>query len=527
MLGGATLAWLALPTDSVAADWGKLVMPGPLVSAHAKWEGECSACHKAFDTSAQRALCLACHEEVAGDLAATDPDRRGFHGRNALARTGECRSCHTDHQGREADIRGLSEATFDHAETDHPLHGAHRGLACAQCHLPEVARRDAPSDCIACHREDDAHRGKLSEQCGDCHTEASWRETRFDHDRTRYPLVGAHATASCDGCHAGERYAETPRECVACHSIDDAHAGRFGERCGDCHDPTSWKKEGFDHERKSGFPLVGAHGRASCNTCHREAPGKRKLPESCSGCHATQDVHSGRFGAECGSCHRPERWSVVDFDHGRRTEFALHGAHARTPCTSCHSGPMETTGKKRDHRCIACHDRDDVHRGELGTDCGDCHGEESFVENVAFDHDLTKFPLLGLHAIASCEACHADHTFRQADAQCVSCHRADDVHRETLGSSCATCHNPNGWSVWRFDHGRQTSFALEGAHESLKCAACHRQPMNAASRMSTSCFSCHASDDAHRGGFGRGCDGCHGVEAWKPAKLGRMGGTRR
>ena len=43
--------------------------------------------------------------------------------------------------------------------------------------------------------------------------------------------------------------------------------------------------------------------------------------------------------AECGACHNARDWSVWDFDHGRRTRYALDGAHARVACASCHNAP--------------------------------------------------------------------------------------------------------------------------------------------------------------------------------------------
>jgi hypothetical protein len=516
---------LSIPRDSLAIDWEKLVMPGPLVEAHAKYESDCSSCHTAFDVAAQRQLCLDCHKDVAADMTDELSSGKGFHGRNTLASSGQCRSCHTDHTGRGANIRGLSEATFDHAETDYPLLGAHQSTTCAECHLADVRRRDAPSACVDCHRDDDAHDGALSTKCGDCHGEANWHTTRFDHDKTNHPLVGAHQSASCVGCHVGARYKDTPTDCVTCHSIDDAHTGRFGDGCADCHTPKSWRQEGFDHEKKSGFPLHGAHADASCVTCHRQPPGKRKLPENCSGCHASEDVHAGRFGVECGDCHRPQKWAEIHFDHGKRTDFTLRGAHRDASCVSCHSGPRKS--KKMDSSCISCHKRDDVHLENLGRDCADCHDEKSFSGRVAFDHELTSFPLLGLHAMVTCESCHSSHTFQHEDLACQSCHSADDVHKKTLGTNCESCHNPNGWDVWRFDHGQRTSFALEGAHENLECSACHRQPMTRGLQTAKSCSGCHSSDDAHRGGFGRNCNGCHTFKAWKPASLGRSRGARQ
>jgi hypothetical protein len=517
-LVGISMIFFSGTTPSQAVDWKRMVMPGPLIEGHEKLEKDCGSCHLAFEDDAQRGLCLTCHKLVADDLAG----QTGFHGRNPLALNGQCRSCHPDHKGRRADISGLSEATFDHSQTDYPLRGRHETVNCGQCHLPEVARRDAPADCVTCHRAEDLHGDSMSDDCSQCHEETSWRTTRFDHVTTQYPLTGAHKVASCAGCHVAARYKGTAKDCSSCHGIDDSHAGRFGSACADCHNTESWRRENFDHAAKSKFSLRGAHAQTSCVTCHRKPPGERKLPETCSGCHASEDVHAGRFGEACSTCHSSSTWQKTFFDHTAKTKFELRGAHSRTTCNACHTQRMDAK-VKLERECYACHQSDDVHRGELGKDCADCHNEDSFPGRVLFDHELTRFPLLGLHAISSCESCHPDHTFKLDDSSCQSCHAAEDVHKKTLGTDCAQCHNPNGWKVWRFNHDKQTAFALHGEHKGLECSACHRAPMTMRVRPSGNCNDCHASQDVHRGGFGRRCGACHDAKAWKPAHFGRSG----
>ena len=509
---------LFMEQASFAIDWERMVMPGPLVAAHEDLAKDCASCHQAFDSGAQRSLCLACHEEVAADLAA----ETGFHSRSPLAAAGQCNNCHPDHKGRGANILGLSDATFDHAQTDYPLRGRHGTVTCEGCHLPEIARRDAPADCRDCHLEDDAHEGALSDDCGQCHDELDWLKTRFDHDKTEYPLTGAHVDASCDGCHVTKDYKAAPSDCVSCHTIDDAHEGKFGTGCADCHKTDTWLKKSFDHERKSGFALAGAHGEARCATCHLLPPGERKLPETCSGCHSSDDVHAGRFGEECGTCHSPSKWETTKFDHAKQGDFPLRGAHEKNSCNSCHTRKVKKNDMPTD--CYGCHRPDDVHQENLGKDCAECHNEDSFSGRILFDHELAGFPLLGLHAIASCESCHRDHTFSHEDVSCLACHESDDTHEQTLGADCAGCHNPNGWMRWRFDHDVETSFALHGAHEELGCSGCHRTPMTQRTQMAGDCIDCHAAEDVHRGGFGRSCDDCHNDEAWKPATFGRRRG---
>ncbi|MDJ0788573.1 MAG: cytochrome c3 family protein [Myxococcota bacterium] len=522
MAGLGLHRWLAcaiavfLAGAASAIDLEKLVMPGPVVEAHADTEAECSACHSPFDAAAEPGLCIECHEDVGRDVEL----REGFHGLSPTARTAPCRSCHSDHQGRDADIVGLNPALFDHDFTDYPLHGAHESVPCASCHEPDEKHRDAPSDCVGCHRDDDPHKERLGTDCQSCHTEQRWDEARFDHDETDFPLEGAHADTRCGSCHAGERYEDTASDCVSCHGIDDVHKGSFGESCDTCHGVVDWKRHLFDHDRDTDFALVGRHIEARCESCHTGHLYEQELGTTCISCHRSEDVHRGRFGEECQTCHAEASWARLAFDHDADTDFALLGAHVNVACDSCHRGnvhdPLEDT-------CVSCHAKDDVHRGEQGEDCAACHDEASWTKRVVFDHELTAFPLLGMHATVGCESCHRSGRFKEAETDCVECHLEDDTHERTLGSACATCHNPNAWSLWRFDHDTQTTFALHGAHEGVDCRTCHDTAVLPGARVEApeSCVECHADEDVHRGAFGRDCTQCHTEESWDDLQLSR------
>ena len=156
-----------------------------------------------------------------------------------------------------------------------------------------------------------------------------------------------------------------------------------------------------------------------------------------------------------------------------------------------------------------------MHQGQQGSQCEKCHNEESWKGKVRFDHDLTKFPLIGLHAVTPCEECHAQATYKDTPTACVKCHETKDVHKRTLGTACETCHNPNDWRLWRFDHNRQTKFTLDGAHADLSCAACHTQPLQTAEKLPSDCVSCHRDDDVHNGSFGPLCGRCHNTKSFR------------
>lgn len=415
-------------------------MPGDVIEGHVKFEKTCESCHEPFSKESQRRLCLDCHKDVAKDIGG----KTGLHGKRPDIGKVECKHCHTDHKGRKADIVQFDPQTFNHTFTDFELSGAHKTLQCQGCHASDKKYRSASLTCVGCHKKDDQHKGALGEKCAGCHNDETWsRQKPFDHAKTRFPLDGAHKDVKCAICHAGERYKDLPRACLSCHRADDAHGGRYGDKCESCHASAKWSKAHFDHD-KTKFPLRGGHQKVRCDKCH------------------TGDLFKQKLSVEC----------------------------------------------------VACHKKSDLHKGQLGERCARCHTETGWRKKVEFDHDLTRFPLIGLHVTVPCEECHRSNTFKDAPAACESCHK-DTHHQGTLGSACSRCHNPNGFQRWIFNHDKQTMFVLTGAHKDLACRACHSSAVVQKVTVPTTCFGCHRSDDAHRGAFGRACDTCHTTETFR------------
>ncbi len=576
---------ILLPVFSSATSAGifeSLVMPGPVIQAHEEYETNCAKCHQSFKKQAQAPLCLDCHEETALDVQ----NGRGFHGREENIKGQDCKHCHTEHQGREVDIVVLDRDAFDHRYTDFPLVGAHQKAGCSGCHKEKNKFREAPSRCENCHGENEPHRGKLGKECGDCHTEKSWSDSRFDHGKTKFALLGKHEEVACKQCHPDARYKLPSTQCQACHGIHDVHTGRFGKRCDKCHEEKGWREIRFDHDKETDFKLLGAHQKLQCKACHKNDNYEQEMARECYACHKNDDEHRERNGRKCEKCHREESWSRVSFDHGRDTDFVLQGKHRQLSCEACHRGKLfrdDTPGKrcngchqrddihvgalgkscvgchqeenwkqvrfehdkdtefplsgghtglachachrkgtepeKMDGTCFSCHEKDDVHEGQQGKECGRCHGDKNWGERIRFEHDITRFPLIGLHASAPCEACHLSSRFKDTEMDCVACHQPEDVHEGTLGTRCAVCHNPNGWQYWEFDHDKQTEFPLQGAHEELGCTACHKERTEGEIVMSTECVACHQGDDEHRGGFGRRCERCHVNESFSVIRV--------
>ncbi|MEK6775974.1 MAG: cytochrome c3 family protein [bacterium] len=463
-------------TEVDAAPVERLVMPGEVIQGHARYEEECSRCHEPFSKTSQQRLCLSCHKEVGDDIN----KGTGFHGRKTGIHDTECKHCHTDHKGRSTDIVMLDRELFDHRITDFELKGGHVKAPCSGCHNekyknPEARKRDrrgnvpsfrysdAPSHCIDCHKDHDQHRGQLGDKCADCHEEETWSKTRYNHDKTKFPLKGKHKKASCDKCHPGERWGKTPGDCFVCHRMDDRHNGRYGRKC--------------------------------------EA------------CHTTEE--RGILPAPIPDRARPvTAWNRSIFDHNK-TKFQLTHKHRQVECNKCHKGTLYN--EKIPLTCYGCHKGDNVHKdkGQEGTQCERCHNQQGWRSEIFFDHDLTRFPLIGLHAVAACEECHVSAAYEDAPAECIKCHESDDYHKQRFGTQCGPCHNPNGWSLWRFDHDSQTRFKLDGAHQGLDCHACHQRTALDNLREPMACFACHMEEDEHRGRFGQYCQHCHNTKSFK------------
>jgi len=187
LAAGAGLAvWLYGPgklTGRAAVVWAsngwEVLKPGELTPDHACLLGAsgCLGCHRLFEKTPSEG-CLECHEKIGQALA----ERLGFHG----TLTGPCRTCHTEHQGTEADLRPLDRHAFDHALARYPLEGEHQKVACNACHLepgegPAAARThyiglDFES-CTDCH-EDPHKKPPKQGACSFCHTTRSWQERK-------------------------------------------------------------------------------------------------------------------------------------------------------------------------------------------------------------------------------------------------------------------------------------------------------------------------------------------------------------
>ena len=510
VLAAAMAAILGLAGGAHAQGIESIMAPGKLMQDHAKYEDDCKQCHVKLDRKAQDRLCMDCHKPVGADVRG----KTGFHGH--LEQPVVCKSCHTEHKGRELKTTDFDKKKFDHStKTDYALHGKHEKVACEKCHVSGKKYREAAHDCNSCHKKDDKHKGSLGANCADCHNEADWKEAKFDHDSTKFALTGKHADVKCSDCHKDNVYKDTPKACYACHRKTDdqkGHKGLYGEKCDSCHGTKAWKPSTFNHDADTKYVLKGKHSSTACKECHTGNLYKDKLKQECYACHKKDDKHKESLGTNCAACHVEKSWKETGkFDHAQ-THFPLRGKHAKVECKDCHKSQVFKEAPKD---CMGCHLKDDTHKANLGTACADCHGEQDWkVTEGRFRHERTKFPLHNAHAAPSvkCTACHKDQaSFRNTPLLCISCHKKDDKHEAQLGNTCESCHNDKAWKGTSFNHGK-SRFPLTGKHIITECSKCHAtQRYKDAPR---DCYSCHKKDDTHKQVLGVRCDSCHNTRAW-------------
>jgi len=450
---------------------------------------QCSACHvnarTLSDLKATPQACISCHQK--NDI------HKGQFGT-------QCEGCHSPN--------GWKPAKIDHSKFAFKLDGKHANVACESCHKNNVFK-GTPMTCIGCHSANDVHKGQLGTNCAACHTVNGWKPATINHAKFAFRLDGKHATVACASCHINAVFKGTPMTCAGCHTKNDVHKGQLGTNCAACHSVNGWKPASVDHS-KFAFRLDGKHANVACASCHINGVYKG-TPTTCAGCHTKNDVHKGQLGTNCASCHTVNGWKPATVDHNKFA-FRLDGKHASVTCTACHKNGVF---KGTPMTCIGCHSANDIHKGQLGTNCAACHSPSGW-KPAKVDHSKFAFHLDGKHAAVACASCHINGVYKGTPTTCAGCHTKNDVHSGRLGTNCASCHTVNGWKPSIFNHNN-SAFKLTGKHVSVTCAQCHKDKLFKGTPMT--CVGCHAGRDAHNGTLGTDCASCHSTSAWKPASF--------
>ena len=433
----ATLITLFAVVGFAFASGSRMFSPGALnaqpgktygrVNSHAQIT-ECETCHAVpFGVETMADRCAACHTDIAAQMK----DVAKFHG--AIMKKSSvlaCRDCHPDHRGASASLTDMGNFTFPHQALGFSLKG-HQQTASG-----------AAFSCQDCHQDD---------------------ITKF-------------ARETCENCHRQVN-----------DSFTQTHVAAFGTDCLACHDGVDRFGGDFSHASFD-FQLQGKHAGVTCEKCHgnaRTVADMKSAPQDCFSCHQKDDRHKGQFGQDCGSCHTSKGWQGATFNHNFST-FKLEGKHAKVACEQCH---VNNVFKGTPTDCFSCHQKNDEHKGQFGTDCASCHTTKGW-DGATFDHSRSSFPLTGAHAQVRCEDCHKNAVFKGTPSTCVSCHADPAFHAGAVGTDCASCHNTSSWSPATFNLPHPEPRVGEGGsginHGGATCRQCHPTTV----RQNT-CTVCH------------------------------------
>ncbi|HEX9656846.1 MAG TPA: hypothetical protein VGB89_08045 [Bacteroidota bacterium] len=369
-----------------------------------------------------------------------------------------------------------------------------------------------------------------------------WSGGGFDHNKTAFPLTGAHVAVQCQTCHTNGNFQLVYTDCYQCHASDFAGTrnpnhvtGNFSHDCIQCHNTVNWGSTSFNHAATN-FPLTGAHIAVQCQDCHTNG-NYQLVYNDCYQCHATDFTGTtnpnhvtGNFSHDCIQCHNTVNWGSTSFDHAT-TNFPLTGAHIAVQCQTCH-----TNGNYQlvYNDCYQCHATDfngttnpNHVTGTFSHNCVQCHSTVNW-NSTSFDHATTNFPLTGAHIEVQCQTCHTNGNYQLVYNDCYQCHATDFTGTTNpnhvtgnFSHNCVECHSTVNWNSTSFDHAT-TNFPLTGAHIAVQCQTCHTNGNY--QLVYNDCYQCHATDfngstnpNHVAGNFSHNCTQCHTTMNWSPA----------
>ncbi|MEI6748088.1 MAG: hypothetical protein WCM93_02900 [Bacteroidota bacterium] len=318
--------------------------------------------------------------------------------------------------------------------------------------------------------------------CKDCHKTDGWKvdlkTISFDHDGTKFPLVGQHQDVTCKACHTSLEFTKAATDCNSCHT--DIHQQTVGLECARCHTPNSWVVSNIAQiHQQSSFPLLGPHATVDCYGCHTNI-----VPSAKTSAGTASLLRFDVLGVECYDCHRISYESTTKPNHAANN---------------------------------------------YSTNCTDCHKMNGLTWPEVTNTDHNFFPLTKGHAIEDCGRCHKSMPYSSASSECFSCHQPNytastNPNHMAVGipNNCATCHTTNpGWQPATYTH--KEPFPLKDAHQAIanECATCHAgnysNPVNTCEGCHITNFNQTTNPNHTTAQIATTCETCHTQVAWTPA----------
>ena len=466
----AALVVVGIVVAELLLGQGRLLSNGPLSSGHALFAEDCSNCHFGTERTASVEKCSACHEKYGDELGVftwsshylyrSDDFRRLVPSEHEEA----CFSCHTEHEGRDADITRVSDGhcltchdfgSFGrrHPQFDFAVEPSRRPAPLSFAHTHhtrEVIKREELEDveraCLYCHNAEPDGRSfaaiDFDRHCDACHLTATTSTPPL-------PVAGGAAPGveTVDQVLArggpGVRWAafSNPAEFRV-------RGGRVIKTPVYHRDP--WVLDNLRRLRQALYPDAGLADLlvASAEVPEHELRGLYEeaidtLEEQMVGLRARPEPEVrrelARIQETLDGLRRAVREPYTPLDGTRfalavedpRPELTaeqvaeLEGlvAQLTQPCTQCHRVEKATIARVDDDLGLLRRAEFNHRAHIVQRRCLDCHSEIPILENVATEAKLNpavdSAEIVNLPRIETCRECHAP---RRAADRCVTCH---------------------------------------------------------------------------------------------------------
>jgi hypothetical protein len=440
---------------------------GPVSSAHASFEHDCSKCH---DT------------QVAGDPIHSNAFFRSKGSLKAIE--GKCSTCHK---------------TGEHLSNEMHASSGHEELSCTACHSEHRGRQFNPatvadSKCVTCHEK------SVGQEPGIVHPAATAFHPTKDQDPAPHPDFFGHLDRDADGALKDPGNVNFNHELHLRAGIYDPDSKVVHNR------PMKWIK--IPELDVDGSPLRERYRKGkeqdvqlTCTDCHQAgniqaaANATRTDIESTGDSVFGDDIPPIRFEDHCRACHPLSVGKGIRIEHGvslaviKESIDSTFGVSVQSvdglsrEALKAFEGVTDQESKKA---------ADDLSKLEVWLKSPDPEAKKDLKKYIA-----TKGPLMRLKLTA--------------EVSCLLCHNKNSLLPNNHLESEPIQPPPHRWLKFGyFPHVR---------HEGLSCEHCHTTSRKstefkdvALSNMQSKCFQCHRSGDVDAKGpvAGSNCVDCHG-----------------
>ncbi len=434
--------------------------------------------------------CAGCHSGIlSGDSARMFPT------------VDACAQCHNGTDVRRVAWTGhVAKATnlkFSH--TEHELMSAQGGAPaqCVNCHGQQAGHDTAwmhvaganPAACIACHRHQASEHLAPTADCATCHQTLVQATQLSAAAIAAFPKPASHSDPNWLAAHAPTNDAQVA-QCAVCHAR---------ESCARCHVNADQvpaiaalghdaRVASLERNVAPAYFTPASHKNFAWEYAH--GADARAAPQTCATCHARTSCttcHTGRMGRDVID-------KLPEAKPGQAPGVVLRHASEAAPAVipaarvASAGGPMLLATARDTVRSAVVHvhpdgfatnHKDVAASGQLNCqgchqprDCTACHDGVSTRASYHPADFMSRHATSAYAQEQTCSTCHRVETF------CRSCHQKSGI--ANTGGVRGTAHT--GQPLWLLQHGQAARQGL------TSCTACHQQ---------RDCLRCHSSLGMH------------------------------